>query len=48
MEDEQPGLRAGDRLAADTSMGPVTLRVANLDAMVAYYRDAVSLTLLSQ
>ena len=28
-------------------MGAVTLRVGNLDAMIAYYRDAVTLTLLS-
>lgn len=37
-----------DLLAADTSMGAVTLRVADLDAMTAYYRDAVTLTLLAQ
>ena len=36
-----------DLLAADTSMGPVTLLVANLDAMTAYYRDAVALSVLS-
>jgi catechol 2,3-dioxygenase len=35
-------------LAADTAMGPVTLFVANLDAMVAYYRDAVTLTVLEE
>lgn len=34
------------RLAADTSMGPVTLDVADLDAMTAYYRDAVGLSVL--
>ncbi|MFN4001276.1 VOC family protein [Microcella sp.] len=34
------------RLAADTSMGPVTLDVAHLDAMTAYYRDAVGLSVL--
>lgn len=34
-------------LAADTGMGAVTLRVGNLDAMIAYYRDAVTLDLLS-
>jgi len=34
-------------LAADTSMGAVTLKVGNLDAMTAYYRDAVALTVLS-
>jgi catechol 2,3-dioxygenase len=33
-------------LAADTAMGAVTLRVANLDAMTAYYRDGVGLTVL--
>jgi catechol 2,3-dioxygenase len=36
-----------DRLAADTAMGPVTLRVADLDAMIRYYRDGVTLELLS-
>jgi len=34
------------RLAAETSMGAVTLDVANLDAMTAYYRDAVGLSVL--
>ena len=34
-------------LAADTAMGPVTLNVADLDAMTAYYRDAVGLDVLS-
>jgi catechol 2,3-dioxygenase len=34
------------RLAADTSMGPVTLDVADLDAMTAYYRDAIGLSVL--
>ncbi len=33
-------------LAADTAMGPVTLRVGSLDAMTAYYRDAVALQVL--
>jgi catechol 2,3-dioxygenase len=37
-----------DLLAADTSMGPVTLLVADLDAMTKYYRDAVSLRVLSE
>ena len=37
-----------DLLAADTSMGAVTLLVADLDLMTAYYRDAVTLTLLAQ
>jgi len=35
-----------DLLAADTGMGAVTLRVADLDAMTAYYRDAVTLSVL--
>lgn len=34
-------------LAADTAMGAVTLRVADLDGMIAYYRDAVTLDVLS-
>jgi len=34
-------------LAADTAMGAVTLRVANLDAMTTYYRDAIALQVLS-
>jgi catechol 2,3-dioxygenase len=37
-----------DLLAADTSMGAVTLLVADLDAITAYYRDAVALTVLEQ
>jgi catechol 2,3-dioxygenase len=37
-----------DLLAAGTSMGAVTLRVADLDAMTAYYRDAVTLSVLAQ
>ena len=36
-----------DLLAADTAMGAVTLDVANLDVMTAYYRDAIALTVLS-
>nr|WP_214468014.1 VOC family protein [Microbacterium flavescens] len=38
---------SGDRLAADTSMGAVTLLVGDLDAMTAYYRDVVTLQVLS-
>jgi len=34
-------------LAADTAMGAVTLRVANLDTMTTYYRDAIALQVLS-
>ncbi|QYH35126.1 VOC family protein [Salinibacterium sp. M195] len=37
-----------DLLAPDTAMGAVTLSVANLDALTAYYRDAVALTVLSE
>ena len=36
-----------EKLAADTAMGPVTLRVGNLDAMTTYYRDAVALEVLT-
>ncbi|MFC5502174.1 VOC family protein [Lysinimonas soli] len=36
-----------EQLAADTAMGAVTLNVADLDAMTAYYRDGVGLELLS-
>ncbi|MDN4613008.1 VOC family protein [Leifsonia sp. F6_8S_P_1B] len=34
-------------LPASSAMGAVTLRVADLDAMTAYYRDAVTLTVLA-
>ncbi|TXN30479.1 VOC family protein [Lacisediminihabitans profunda] len=37
-----------DLLAADTAMGAVTLLVADLDAMTAYYRDAVALSVIGQ
>jgi catechol 2,3-dioxygenase len=36
-----------DLLAADTGMGAVTLRVADLDRMIGYYRDGVGLALFS-
>lgn len=36
-----------DLLAADTAMGAVTLNVADLDAMTAYYRDGVGLDVLA-
>jgi catechol 2,3-dioxygenase len=39
-------MTSGELLAADTAMGPVTLLVADLDAMIAYYRDAVTLQVL--
>ena len=35
-------------LADDTAMGAVTLNVADLDAMTAYYRDAVGLDVFAQ
>jgi catechol 2,3-dioxygenase len=35
-------------LADDTAMGAVTLSVANLDALTAYYRDAVALIVLGE
>lgn len=34
-------------LAADTAMGPVTLKVADLDVETKYYRDAVALQVLT-
>ena len=37
---------AADVLAAGTAMGAVTLLVADLDSMTAYYRDAVALEVL--
>jgi catechol 2,3-dioxygenase len=40
-------VEATDRLAADTAMGPVTLLVADLDAMTVYYRDGVALEVLA-
>ncbi|NLP84978.1 VOC family protein [Microbacterium sp. CFH 90308] len=37
----------GDKLAADTAMGAVTLLVGDLDAMTAFYRDVVTLQVLT-
>ncbi len=37
---------SADLLAADTAMGAVTLNVADLDTMTAYYRDAIGLEVL--
>lgn len=37
-----------DRLAPDTTMGAVTLRVADLDGMTRYYRDVVTLQVLNE
>ncbi|MGG7466538.1 VOC family protein [Plantibacter sp. YIM 135347] len=42
-----PQLSQLDKLAGDTAMGPVTLLVGDLDLMTAYYRDAVTLQVLS-
>jgi catechol 2,3-dioxygenase len=39
---------ATDLLAPNTGMGAVTLRVADLDRMIAFYRDGVRLELLAQ
>jgi catechol 2,3-dioxygenase len=41
-------MSSGTHLAADTSMGAVTLNVADLDAMTAYYRDGIGLAVLDQ
>lgn len=40
-------MQTHELLAADTGMGAVTLRVADLDVMIRYYRDGVRLSLLS-
>lgn len=40
-------MTATPRLAPDTSMGAVTLDVADLDALTAYYRDGVGLEVLT-
>src|SRR5690554_1724438 len=37
-----------DILAAETAMGAVTLKVANLDRMIGYYQQGVGLSLLAQ
>lgn len=37
-----------DRLARDTAMGAVTLKVHDLDAMIAYYRDGVLLDVIDE
>src|SRR5688572_4264536 len=37
-----------DILAAATTMGAVTLKVAKLDPMIAFYRDGVGLSVLAQ
>ena len=37
-----------DRLAADTAMGPVTLDVADLAGMTAFYRDVITLEVISE
>ncbi|MEO6943773.1 MAG: VOC family protein [Lacisediminihabitans sp.] len=39
---------SSELLSADTTMGAVTLLVGDLDAMTRYYRDAVSLSVLSE
>lgn len=42
------GLAKPDILAANTAMGAVTLRVGDLDRMIAFYRDGVGLDLLAE
>ncbi len=37
-----------DRLSADTAMGPVTLDVADLAGMTAFYRDVITLQVISE
>ncbi|SOC51352.1 VOC family protein [Ornithinimicrobium cerasi] len=37
-----------ERLAADTAMGPVTLDVADLAGMTAFYRDVITLQVISE
>lgn len=39
--------RPADLLAPDIAMGPVTLHVADLDAMTAWYRDVITLRVLA-
>jgi catechol 2,3-dioxygenase len=41
-------MSTGAHLAADTTMGAVTLNVADLDAMTAYYREGIGLAVLDQ
>lgn len=38
---------AEERIADDTTVGPVTLHVADLDAMTAYYRDVITLQVVA-
>lgn len=47
MEELAVATNSGDRLAADTAMGAVTLLVGDLDLMTRYYRDVVTLQVLS-
>ena len=43
----ESSMNAHELMPARTEMGPVALWVANLDTMIAFYRDAVGLELLS-
>lgn len=45
---QTPVAATPDRIAPDTSMGAVTLLVADLDAMTRYYRDVVTLQVLNE
>ncbi|NHU86070.1 VOC family protein [Kocuria sp. JC486] len=42
------GTKTAELLSADTSMGAVTLLVGDLTAMTAYYRDAITLSVISE
>jgi catechol 2,3-dioxygenase len=44
---EKLAVATTDHIAADTAMGAVTLLVADLDGMTAYYRDVVTLQVLA-
>ncbi|MGO1320715.1 MAG: VOC family protein [Galactobacter sp.] len=46
--DPNPTRPAEDRLDAATSMGAVTLHVADLDAMIRYYHEGVGLDVMAQ
>jgi len=43
-----PTTSGADLLSPDLTMGAVTLRVADLDAMTSYYRDAIRLSVLTE
>ena len=45
---DQPRATAPPTLLAELAMGAVTLDVANIETMTAYYRDAVGLEVLAE